>query len=229
MKHMLAIVLAFGPLLRLARAQPAAVAMQVPGSAPTSAFDDDLGEVRRKILSQRLVMHLVMLYQKTMQNVAKGNYLGAKNDIDAVMGEQGVAPEDRIEMIGERGMMEAAAGDIASAGPDLDIGIKALEGKALDSDETILLKNLRMLKGKVLSQQGRLQEALREEDRAVALDPKYAMPHFFRGLFLLKLGRSNEAVRSYERAVALDPAAVKKMNACDEFRAVGQVPPSCGV
>lgn len=236
MNCMLAILLALSGLLRPAGAAPAArtapttATMAVSGAVPSSTFEDDLLDVRRRILSQRLVMHIRMLYERTMQNVARGNFLAAKKDFDSALDEQGLEAQKRSEMVGQRGLMEVAGGDLSAGSRDLDIGIRALEGRELSPNQKTLLSNLRMLKGHVLFSQGRVEEALREEEQAVALDPKYGMPNVFLGRFLLKLGKYDEAVLAFEKAVRLDPAIiVKKRNVCNEFTAVGMTPPSCVV
>lgn len=227
MNYMLTFVLAAG-LARPACAQAVGAAadslQELAKQKSDGTFEDSLREGWKTILSMRIVV----LYERTMQNVAKGNFLGAKDDFNSVLGERGLEQDDRAQMTGQRGMMEAASGDLAAAGPDLDVGIKSLEGKALSAEDKTMLANMRMLKGHVLFQQGRVLAALREEDEAVRLDPTYGMPNVFRGRFLLKLGRPGEAVRAFEAAVSLDPTIiVKKRHVCDEFRAAGQEPPSC--
>jgi Flp pilus assembly protein TadD len=52
---------------------------------------------------------------------------------------------------------------------------------------------------------GRLAEALREYDRALALPPSWSPTHAGRGAVLSRMGRDEEALREFERAVALDP------------------------
>jgi adenylate cyclase len=51
----------------------------------------------------------------------------------------------------------------------------------------------------------RHDDALREAEQAVALDPNSEVGHSIRGLVLLCAGRSGEALESVERAMALDP------------------------
>jgi len=205
-----------------------ALAMQAQEAAPATTFEDSLLDIRKRVLSQRLVMHMRVLYENTLRNIGRGDYLSIKNDFNALLEDPGVEAQKRMEVIGQRGLMEVALGDLDAAGPDIDIGIRALDGKELSAGHKVLLSNLRMLKGHILFKSGRVEQALEEEDKAVALDPKYGMPNVFRGRFLLKLGRYEEASLAYEKAVSLDPAIKNKKNVCKEFKAAGQTPPSCG-
>lgn len=52
---------------------------------------------------------------------------------------------------------------------------------------------------------GRHEEALASYDRAVELDPRYALVWFYRGNALAALGRHEAALASYDRAVELNP------------------------
>jgi tetratricopeptide (TPR) repeat protein len=227
---MLLLTLTILPQASRAQLMRPAPALQVQEPAPVSSFEGDLSEGRKKILAMRLFSRLRRLYNNTFRNVAQGTFADAKKDFDSALGEQGLGEQQRAEMLGERGMMEVATGNLEAAARDIDAGIQGLEGKALSGGQKVLLGNLRMMKGHVLFKAGRIQEALSQEDEAVALNPTDAMPHVFRSRFLLNLGRRQEAVQAFESAVKLDPAiAVKKKNVCDEFRAGGgQAPPSCG-
>ena len=57
----------------------------------------------------------------------------------------------------------------------------------------------------VLGFLGRHEEALASYDRAVELDPRYALVWFYRGNALAALGRHEAALASYDRAVELNP------------------------
>jgi len=61
-------------------------------------------------------------------------------------------------------------------------------------------------RGATLKELGRREEALRDYDQAIALDPTYAQAYSNRGLTLAELGRREEALRDYDQAVTLDPA-----------------------
>jgi Flp pilus assembly protein TadD len=50
-----------------------------------------------------------------------------------------------------------------------------------------------------------LDHAVREFNRAIELNPRYALAYGNRGLVLLRLGRDAEAEKDFERAVALKP------------------------
>jgi Flp pilus assembly protein TadD len=56
-----------------------------------------------------------------------------------------------------------------------------------------------------LSDKDELERAVREFNRAIELDPRYALAYGNRGLVLLRLGKDSEAERDFERAVALKP------------------------
>jgi tetratricopeptide (TPR) repeat protein len=62
-----------------------------------------------------------------------------------------------------------------------------------------------ILRGAVLRNLGRGDEAMAEYEVAIALDPKYAYPHVGLGNVLSDLGRRDEAMAEYKAAVALDP------------------------
>src|SRR5262249_38826895 len=51
----------------------------------------------------------------------------------------------------------------------------------------------------------RLDEALRNADEAVRLNPNLSLTHYYRGQVLDQLGRRSEAREAYARAVAVDP------------------------
>jgi tetratricopeptide (TPR) repeat protein len=62
-----------------------------------------------------------------------------------------------------------------------------------------------ILRGAVLGDLGRGDEAMAEYKVAIALDPKYAYPHHGLGNVLSDLGRGDEAMAEYKVAIALDP------------------------
>lgn len=232
MKYILAIILASAGLSRPAcaeSAQPVAVQMQVSDVVTATTFEDDISEVSQKIRSLRMVMGIRRLYARTFLNVAKGDFQEARKDFDSALDEQDLDAQKRAEMVGSRGLMAVATGDLAAARRDLDIGIKSLEGRNdLSPGYKTMLSNFRMFKGHILFQDGRVIEALREEDEAIALDPKYGMPNVFRTRCLLKLGKYDEAVTAFEKAVILDPTLlVKQRKICDEFKAAGKTPQLC--
>jgi protein O-GlcNAc transferase len=59
--------------------------------------------------------------------------------------------------------------------------------------------------GMIAFQKGQHASALELIDRAIAINPNFAMAHFNRGLFLHVLGRLKDALLSYDRAVELKP------------------------
>ena len=63
--------------------------------------------------------------------------------------------------------------------------------------------------GQAYFEAGRMEDALREADKALALDPAYAGCHSGRGVALAALGRTGEALAEFEQAASLDPADPK--------------------
>lgn len=61
------------------------------------------------------------------------------------------------------------------------------------------------LRGRMLEDMGRLEEARREHIRAVEIDPEDAGAIYRHGATLMKLRRDAEAVTAFERCLALDP------------------------
>ena len=57
----------------------------------------------------------------------------------------------------------------------------------------------------LLREQGRYDEALSAFDRAVEINPQYAMAWNNRGTTLASLGRYDEAILAYDRAIELNP------------------------
>ena len=51
----------------------------------------------------------------------------------------------------------------------------------------------------------KFEDALREADAAIKLDPSLADAHNLRGIALEELGRTEEAVKAYKQAIGLDP------------------------
>lgn len=74
--------------------------------------------------------------------------------------------------------------------------------------------------GNLLRDQGRLEEAIAEYDRALAIESRNAIAHYDRGGVLLTMNRPNEAIAAYGHAVELEPTyALAMMNlAAAEFR-----------
>jgi protein O-mannosyl-transferase len=70
----------------------------------------------------------------------------------------------------------------------------------------------------VLARQGRHEEALRQCQAALALEPDHANAHAQMALSLAELGRLDEAVPQMARAVALKPDNVRFRQALDELR-----------
>jgi len=56
-----------------------------------------------------------------------------------------------------------------------------------------------------MSDKDALERAVREFNRAIELDQRYALAYGNRGLVLLRLGRDAEAERDFGRALALKP------------------------
>jgi tetratricopeptide (TPR) repeat protein len=56
-----------------------------------------------------------------------------------------------------------------------------------------------------MSDKSELDRAINEFNRAIELDPRYALAYGNRGLALLRLGKDAEAEKDFERALALGP------------------------
>jgi len=52
---------------------------------------------------------------------------------------------------------------------------------------------------------GRYEEAIKEYDKALAIDPNYRDAHNNKGVALYLLGRHEEAIKEYDKALAIDP------------------------
>lgn len=69
------------------------------------------------------------------------------------------------------------------------------------SDEALQRNNL----GASLVQQGKLDEAIAEFQKALALDPKYTAAHLNLGYAYDRQGRPEEAMAQYQKVIALEP------------------------
>jgi tetratricopeptide (TPR) repeat protein len=59
--------------------------------------------------------------------------------------------------------------------------------------------------GTALLQEGRVQEAVNEYERALRIDPDYGQPHGNLGIALIRLGRVEEGIEQCEQALRLNP------------------------
>jgi tetratricopeptide (TPR) repeat protein len=62
------------------------------------------------------------------------------------------------------------------------------------------------MRGSVLAQAGKTEEALSDFNKAISLDPNYGQAFANRGLIYRKTKRLDQAMADYERALALDPS-----------------------
>ena len=104
------------------------------------------------------------------------------------------------------------------------------------SDEAVQRNNL----GASLLQQGKVDEAVAEFQKALALDPKYTAAHLNLGYAYDRKGQIDEAMAQYQKVIALEPGNVFAHNnlgvlydkkglyaeAIKEFEQVLQVDPS---
>ncbi|BCS92331.1 MAG: beta-barrel assembly-enhancing protease [Metallosphaera javensis (ex Sakai et al. 2022)] len=60
-------------------------------------------------------------------------------------------------------------------------------------------------KAEKLYEEGRYEEAIKEYDQAISLDPRNPDYHYNKGIALRILGRYEEALREFEQAISLDP------------------------
>jgi tetratricopeptide (TPR) repeat protein len=56
-----------------------------------------------------------------------------------------------------------------------------------------------------LYNQGKYDEAIQACEKAIELDPKYAMPWNNKGAALMEKGRYDDAVKAYDKAIEIDP------------------------
>ena len=106
---------------------------------------------------------------------------------------EGVAPRT----ISARGMPTLKPQEVAR--------LKELLAAAAPLSEGALSANDHLLRGNVLVEAGRHEEALAAYDRAVVLQPSFAKGHYNRGVALHELSRYQETVAAYDRALALEP------------------------
>lgn len=67
-------------------------------------------------------------------------------------------------------------------------------------------------RGNALRALGRLDEALADYDRALAMEPRLAEAHYNRGFVLFDLGRHDAAVAAFDKALALRPGDAAALN-----------------
>ena len=67
---------------------------------------------------------------------------------------------------------------------------------------------LHVLLAEALSEEGKLEEAVKEFDHAVALKPELASTHYRRGVVLDRLERHADAVEAFEKAIRLAPREI---------------------
>ncbi|MBN2492912.1 MAG: zinc-dependent peptidase [Planctomycetes bacterium] len=99
--------------------------------------------------------------------------------------------------------------------PARDDDVEVIEGFADDADSP----DACFARGVVNLQNGKFARALREFDRATALDPDDAELHHHRAQALFELGRYREAAAAADRAIALDPRDIEgyRMRALARF------------
>lgn len=61
------------------------------------------------------------------------------------------------------------------------------------------------LKGTLLVSGGKYEEALKEFDKAIEINPNYAEAYNNKGLALFKLGRFKDAIKEIDKAIKLNP------------------------
>lgn len=86
----------------------------------------------------------------------------------------------------------------------LDLAIASLR-KSLAIPGSRHTHQTRFWLAQLLFQQGKLEEALDEQSRGLALYPTNGREHYKRGFLLSRLGRSAEAISEYKQAIQLSP------------------------
>jgi tetratricopeptide (TPR) repeat protein len=96
--------------------------------------------------------------------------------------------------------------DCMSTTLDVDLRIRACTdliqspGSSKDELETALIQ-----RGSLYNNLRRLDEAIADENRALELNPKSALAHFYRGVTYLNLKRNDEALLDFDAAIRLEP------------------------
>ncbi len=104
------------------------------------------------------------------------------------------------------------------------VGLRAQGAPALQSTELPKDAAGCLARGNAWLQNGRVEEALRAYDRAIALNPEQLESHFNRGNALLRLQRQTEALAAFERAIAISPdLALAHYNRATLLGAAGRV------
>jgi tetratricopeptide (TPR) repeat protein len=67
-------------------------------------------------------------------------------------------------------------------------------------------------RGLALKNRGQMQKAIEDFNRAIALNPEYALAYNNRGVTLKKAGMLQEAIEDFDRAIALNPSYYKAYN-----------------
>jgi len=82
-------------------------------------------------------------------------------------------------------------------------------------------------RGRILGQQGHLEEALQELQKAVEYDPKDGMAHFYMALALRQQGQAAQALDQFQMTVTLDPNnALARYYYAVALKQVGRLPES---
>ncbi len=66
---------------------------------------------------------------------------------------------------------------------------------------------------------GRNEEAIKDYDKAIELNPQYAKAYNNRGKAKAKLGRNEEAIKDYDKAIELNPQLAEAYNNREKSKA----------
>ncbi|GII55588.1 hypothetical protein Pth03_39770 [Planotetraspora thailandica] len=104
-----------------------------------------------------------------------------------------------------RALIELRQGRVTSAldlvESAIDLAERDLPADAHPVHRMVLLAN----RAQLLARTGRAKDALRDFDRAIAIDPVFPDHYLDRGNLLLELGRVDDALADYETAMAVSP------------------------
>ncbi len=148
---------------------------------------------------------------------ATGGFLNPFEALDVLTRLDEIYP-NRFDITFYMGHLLESLGDIQAA---IDKYRQALSLSPPENERASLHCNL----GNCLRQTGRLDEAVKELEKARDLAPGLKEIHNILGTCLYQMGRYTDAIESFERAIAIDPgSAIDYANIASNLRKLGIIP-----